>query len=75
MIESLQAGHEHITKGLTPLHWATELAPLGVVKVLIEYGADLSAKDFTVATPAIRAINSSHFRTTAILGHPLGQFL
>jgi ankyrin repeat protein len=42
----------------TPLHWAADTGSIGVVRTLLQHGAEPSAKDSTGATPAIRAAKS-----------------
>ncbi|PGH02887.1 hypothetical protein AJ80_08785 [Polytolypa hystricis UAMH7299] len=53
-------GERGILKNLTPLHWACESGSLGVVEVLLRYGANPTARDSTGSTPALRAAFSRH---------------
>jgi ankyrin repeat protein len=66
----LSAGARHDipgTTGLTPLHWAAGWGKLATVKVLVNAGADVGAKNEFGRTPAEVAREHGHVETAAFL--------
>lgn len=60
--------------GLTPLHQAVRLGNSDIIKLLIEHGADLNARDAAMATPLLYAVGAgsptAERLTTLLLSQP-----
>jgi ankyrin repeat protein len=47
-------------RGSTPLHWAANIGRIGVVRLLLEHGADVNLRDGNGNTPSQLASESVH---------------
>jgi ankyrin repeat protein len=58
VVEQSQVDPGGVIMDQTPLHWAADTGAVGIVKALLQSGANPSAKDSTGATAALCASNS-----------------
>ena len=71
----LVKGFDPLEIGCTPLHAACHYGNLGLVKILVDKGVDINAKDITHSTPLHYALNTIHFKKASKMKTLIAYFL